>query len=116
MNDVKEQQTQIDALTVPEIAVPTAQRAITLVNRWLQKETAMLIHVTDATFNPITYCWYLPVKLSYPDRGTIGEIGDVYLNAMTGQFVGLPSPDNLMRRAEALRSEERLIERDNDEE
>lgn len=116
MNAIKEQQTQLGALTVPEIAVPTAQRAITLVNRWLQKETAMLIHVTDATFNPITYCWYLPVKLSYPDRGTIGEIGDVYLNAMTGQFVGLPDPNNLLRRAEALAEAHGLIESDDEEE
>ena len=78
MNAVKEEQREQSAvLTVPEIAVPTAQRAITLVNRWLQKETAMLIHVTNATFNPVTYCWYLPIKLSYPDRGTIGEIGDI---------------------------------------
>ncbi|MGH9799423.1 MAG: hypothetical protein ACRD82_03585 [Blastocatellia bacterium] len=110
MNATKEQLEQSAVLTVPEIVVPTAQQAITLVNRWLQKETAMLIHVTDATFNPITYCWYLPVKLSYPDRGTIGEIGDVYLNAVSGQFTGLPDPDKLLRRAESLAEAHGLIE------
>lgn|GEM_PF-811939 len=116
MNATIEQQEQVAVAALPELAVPTAERAIMLVNRWLQKETAMLIHVTQAIFNPATFCWHLPVRLSYPDRGTIGVIGDVFLHAASGEFVGQPDPQDILRRAESLAEAHGLIEDDDDEE
>jgi hypothetical protein len=116
MNATIEQQEQVAVAALPELAVPTAERAIMLVNRWLQKETAMLIHVTQAIFNPVTFCWHLPVRLSYPDRGTIGVIGDVFLHAASGEFVGLPDPQDILWRAESLAEAHGLIEEDDDEE
>lgn len=103
------------ALTLPEMAVPDADRAISIVNRWLQTETGTAIHVSHATFNVATYCWHLPVLLAYPDTGPVGVIGDVYLQAATGQFVGLPDAEDLQRRAIALAEKCGLVETDEDE-
>jgi hypothetical protein len=114
MNATQEQRESVAVL--PELAVPTAERAIMLVNRWLQRETALLIHATEASFNPATYCWHLPVQLSFPDRGTIGVIGDVYLHAASGDFAGRPEPAELLARAEALAGAHGLLEANDDEE
>lgn len=116
MSTTQKQRESVIVSAVPEIAVPTAERAIMLANRWLQKETAMLIHVTQATFNPVTFFWHLPVRLSYPDRGTIGMIGDIFLHAGSGEFVGLPDPHDLLQRAESLAEAHGLVEEEGDEE
>lgn len=100
--------------TLPELAMPDAPHAIMLANRWLHRETGMLIHVTEAAFNPVTYCWHLPVRLSYPDRGTIGVIGDLFLHAASGQFVGLPEPQDLLRRAASLATAFGLLPEDDE--
>ena len=62
----------------------------------------MALHTTSAQFNRVTFCWHLPIELAYPKRGTLGVIGDVYLHAATGEFVGLPEADDLRQRAETL--------------
>lgn len=112
----KEQTEPLAVAVLPALAVPSAARAVVLGNRWLHKETGMLLHVTAATFNPITYCWHLPVRLSYPDRGTIGVIGDIYLHAASGEFVGLPDPQDLLQRAESLAAAFGLIAENDEEE
>lgn len=85
---------------LPELAVPTADRAISLVNGWLLREVGTAVHVSQAIFRAATYCWHLPVLLAYPDIGPVGVIGDVYLHAATGQFLGLPDAAEIQRRAE----------------
>ena len=86
----------------PQLVVPTAEEAISIANRWLHTDVAMLIHVSQATFMPENYWWHLPIQLSYPDTGPLGVIGDAYLHAGTGQFVARPTPEELLRRAELL--------------
>ncbi|MGH9765992.1 MAG: hypothetical protein ACREAB_01050 [Blastocatellia bacterium] len=88
--------------SLPELAVPNAERAISIVNRWLHSDVAFFIHVSRAIFNSKTYCWHLPVELAYPTTGPLGVIGDVYLHAATGQFVGRPGVGELQQRAIAL--------------
>jgi hypothetical protein len=99
----------------PELAVPNAERAISIVNRWLHREVAMLIHVSRANFVPDTYCWHLPVQLSYPDTGPLGVIGDVYLHAATGRFAGIPNVDELLSRAENLANAHGITAQDDGE-
>jgi hypothetical protein len=92
----------MDVLVTPQLAVPTADDAIEIVNRWLHREVGMAVHVVTATFDPTTFNWHLPIDLAYATHGTLGVVGDVYLNAATGAFVGCPSPEELIQRAEAL--------------
>lgn len=115
MNATIEQQEQVAVAALPELAVPTAERAISLVNGWILREVGTAVHVSQAIFNADTYCWHLPVLLAYPDTGPVGVIGDVYLHAATGRFVGSPEADELERRAIALADACGLVETDEEE-
>jgi len=93
-----------NVLIVPQLSIPTANEAIGFVNRWLHDEVGFAIHVTTAVFEPETFHWHLPVELAYPNVGTLGVIGDIYLNAATGELFGPPSAEDLRQRALALAS------------
>lgn len=92
----------MEALTVPQLAIPTVHEAIALVNRWLHREVGMAVHATTACFDPSTFCWHVPLELAYATHGTLGVVGDIYLHAATGTLVGRPTAEELVRRAEAL--------------
>lgn len=115
MNATVEQQEQVAVATSPELAVPTAERAISIVNRWLHTDVGFFIHVSRAVFNAKTYCWHLPVELAYPTTGPLGVVGDVYLQAATGQFIGRPGAEELQQRAIALAKARGFTEEDDEE-
>lgn len=92
----------IPVLTKPLIAIPTEVEAIATANRWLHREIGLALHTTTATFDTVSYYWHLPVKLAYPDKGTLGVIGDLYLQAVTGAFAGELEPNEFRQRADAL--------------
>lgn len=91
-----------NALSHPHLAVPTAEDAIALVNRWLHREVGMALHVSTAHFDPMTFCWHLPIELAYAACGTLGVVGDAYVHAATGTFAGCPEATDLLKRAETL--------------
>lgn len=88
--------------TVPQIAVGTAEDAIATVNRWLHREVGMALNVSEADFNPQTFYWHLPIHLAYGELGSLAIVGDVYLNAATGEFLGKPNAAELQERADTL--------------
>ncbi len=92
----------MSVVVTPELAVPTDQEAIFRVNRWLHREVGMFLHTTTATFDPVSFQWHLPVELAYATHGTLGVVGDIFINAATGTFAGPPDPTEIQRRAEAL--------------
>ncbi|MGH9935014.1 MAG: hypothetical protein ACREAM_02140 [Blastocatellia bacterium] len=112
MNAIQEQTEQASVSTLPELAAPTAEQAISLVNRWLQREVGMAVSASRAFFNPVNYCWHLPVHLAYGSTGPLGVIGDVFLHAATGDFVGRPNAEALRQRAEALAKAHGFTEED----
>ncbi|MCI0488394.1 MAG: hypothetical protein L0229_17535 [Blastocatellia bacterium] len=86
----------------PQLSAATEEEAMTLVNRWLHREVGMALNVESATFNPDTFCWHLPIHLAYGATGSLGIVGDIYLHAATGGFIGAPSVTELRHRADAL--------------
>ncbi len=92
----------MSAVVIPQLAIPTDQEAISRVNRWLHREVGMFLHSTTATFDPISFFWHLPIELAYATHGTLGVVGDIFINAATGAFAGPPDPAEIQRRAEAL--------------
>jgi len=92
----------MSALLIPQLAVPTAEDAIEIVNRWLHREVGMAVHATTARFDQATFHWHLPIELAYATQGTLGVVGDVYLHAATGRFAGRPDAEDLIQRAEGL--------------
>jgi len=91
---------QSDAM--PRLSVETAEDAISKVNRWLHAEVGLALNVDAADFDGKTFCWHLPVNLAYGSTGRLGTVGDIYLHAATGEFVGAPSAAELWQRAEEL--------------
>ena len=87
---------------LPQLVAATAEEAIVLVNRWLHQEVGMALNVASAAFNPATFCWHLPIHLAYGATGSLGIVGDVYVHAATGLFIGAPDAADLQHRAEAL--------------
>ena len=73
-----------------------------MVNRWLHREVAVALNVENAVFAPETFCSHLPIHLAYGFTGSLGIVGDVYLHAATGAFIGARSVEELRQRADAL--------------
>jgi hypothetical protein len=86
----------------PRLSAATEEEAMTLVNRWLHREVGMALNVESATFNPDPFCWHLPIHLAYGATGSLGIVGDIYLHAATGAFIGAPSAAELRQRADVL--------------
>jgi hypothetical protein len=92
----------IEVSVVPQFTVATAPAAIAYVNRWLHQQAGTSLHAAAATFDPVTFYWHVPVELAYGATGPLGQVGDVYLHAATGQFAGHPQVELFEQRAEAL--------------
>jgi len=87
---------------VPQCAVPTVQAALATVNRWLHRELGTAVHAATATFDPVTFYRHITIELAYGATGPLGQVGDVYLHAVTGAFTGAPQAEEFRQRAEAL--------------
>ena len=92
----------IDVSVMPHLTVPSTEAAIAHVNRWLHQQVGTALHAASATFDPITFYWHVPVELAYGATGPLGQVGDVYVQAATGQFAGHPQAELFQQRAEAL--------------
>ena len=89
-------------VTIPHLAIETGENAIAAVNRWLHREVGMALNASEAAFNLESFCWHVPIHLAYGETGSLGIVGDVYIHAATGEFIGVLSADELQKRADAL--------------
>jgi len=89
-------------IAVPHLAIETGENAIAAVNRWLHREVGMALNASEATFNFESFCWHVPIFPAYGETGALGVVGDVYLHAATGEFIGVLSADELQKRAGTL--------------
>jgi hypothetical protein len=96
---------EIDVAGTPQLTIPTAQDALSQVNRWLHREIGTAIHAAAATFDPATFYWHVSIELAYGATGPLRTIGDVYLHAASGAFAGRPSIEDFRQRAEAVAAE-----------
>jgi hypothetical protein len=86
----------------PHLTIPTAQDALSRVNRWLHREIGTAVHAATATFDPATFYWHVSIELAYGAIGPLRTVGDVYLHAASGDFAGRPSVEDFRQRAEAV--------------
>ena len=89
-------------LTEPLLRLPDASSAREVVGQWLLREIGTGPYPGEATFLSESFTWHVPVWLSYAEKTQIGILADVYLHATTGAFIGRPSREDLIHRAEAL--------------
>ena len=88
--------------TAPALQLPDAASARNAVKRWLLGEIGQAVYPGDAKFIPESFTWHIPVWFSYAEKIQIGILADIYLHAATGAFVGRPSREDLIHRAEDL--------------
>ncbi|NUM78691.1 hypothetical protein HUU40_30405 [candidate division KSB1 bacterium] len=86
----------------PFLKLPDASAAREEVGRWLLQEIGTGAYPGEATFLAESFTWHVPVWLSYAEKSQIGVLADVYLHAATGAFLGRPTREDLIRRAESL--------------
>lgn len=89
-------------VTIPHLAIEDDKKAIAAVNRWLHREVGMALNASEAEFNLTSFCWHVPIHLAYGETGSLGIVGDVYIHAATGEFIGILSAEELQNRADAL--------------
>ena len=82
----------------------TARDARRQVHRWLLLEVSHMMGADEPTLvvgdNTV---WRVPVHLSTPQSGIVGQIGTVDLDAVTGEFLALATCKlQLAQRAQAL--------------
>ena len=102
MAEVFTEEPTTKSLAVPDLRLPDAPTARDAVGRWLLKKIGTAAYPGDATFQPESFTWHVPVWLSYAEKVQIGILADVYLHAATGIFLGRPSREDLIHRAETL--------------
>ena len=95
---------------MPRFAIETEEDAISTVNRWLHEEVGMALNADAAEFNPKTFCWHLSINLAYGATGRLGVVGDIYLHAGTGEFIGAPTIVELRNRVEELADVRGIVE------
>lgn len=88
--------------SMPLLRLPDEVSAREAVAQWLLREIGTAAYPGDATFQPESFTWHVPVWLSYAAQVRIGILADVYLHAATGIFLGRPSREDLIHRAETL--------------
>jgi hypothetical protein len=102
MIEVFTEEQTIKSSAMPLLRLPDASSAREIVGRWLLKEIGTAAYPGDATFQPESFTWHVPIWLSYAEKIQIGILADVYLHAATGIFLGRPSREDLIHRAKAL--------------
>jgi len=102
MAEVFTEEAKIESFATPLLRLPDASSARETVGRWILKEIGTSAYPGEATFQPESFTWHVPIWLSYAEKTQIGILADVYLHAATGNFLGRPSRADLIHRAEAL--------------
>ncbi|MDZ7291509.1 MAG: hypothetical protein ONB44_19355 [candidate division KSB1 bacterium] len=102
MAEVLTDQSKEISQTTPTLRLPDASSAREAVGRWLLREIGTGVYPGEATFLPDSFTWHVPVWLSYPEKTQIGVLADIYLHAASGAFMGRPSREELIHRAEVL--------------
>lgn len=90
-------------IVAPQVCI-TAVEATRRVNRFLLDEVSYLLGADQPTLVEVDgLVWRTPVILTYPDRGAVGEVGFVDVDAESGDLRITPqTAEELRRHARAL--------------
>jgi len=108
MAEVFTEESKTKSSAMPLLRLPDASSAREIVGRWLLKEIGTAAYPGDATFQPESFTWHVPIWLRYAEKIRVGILADVYLHAATGIFLGRPSHEDLIHRTETLLQQTRF--------
>lgn len=90
----------------------SAQEARRQVHRWLLLEVSHMMGAEEPTLIVgDETCWRVPVHLSTPQRGIIGQVGFVDINAINGELVDpLQQKTGIEQQAQAMMANQPIFQ------
>ena len=105
LEDIELQELQTVRLQIvpPQVCV-TAATARRRANRFILDKISYLIGAEQPTLvETDRFVWRVPVALTYPDRGIVGQVGSIDVDAETGELLlTLETVKEIQRSARAL--------------
>jgi hypothetical protein len=89
---------QTEVVQAPPLALPDAESARRMVGRWLRTEIGDALYPAEVSFVRESFAWHVAVWFGAASQPLAALVADVYLNAVTGAFLGKPSRETLARR------------------
>jgi hypothetical protein len=83
----------------PPLALPDAEAARHVVGQWLRTHIGDALYPGAAVFVEESFAWLVPVWFSTAERPMSALVADVYVHAATGAFLGRPTREEIVRRA-----------------
>lgn len=86
----------------PSLALPDAEAARRAVGRWLRTEIGDALYPAEVSFVAESFAWHVCIWFSTAMEPMVAPIADVYLSAATGEFLGRPTREELLKRLEQI--------------
>ena len=90
--------------TLPKLTALEAQAAA---NGYLLDNLPDSFLAIEPRFDPPTKAWRLPIVISYPFIGPIGEVGEIHVSSHSEEIVSVTPLDEMKTRARALYEQHR---------
>jgi len=78
------------------------RQAIAAVNEWLVSYVGDRFLAGDPALDAAADLWRVPIQYVYPREGPIGDVGEITLDALTGELREHPSIEEIKRQALTL--------------
>lgn len=89
---------QLSSAQAPPLALPDAESARRRVGRWLRTEIGDALYPAEVNFVNESFAWHVAIWVSNASQPLSALIADVYLSAVTGDFLAKPSREALAQR------------------
>ncbi len=86
----------------PSLALPDPEAARRAVGRWLRTEIGDALYPAEVWFVAESFAWHVCIWFSAAMQPMDAPIADVYLSAATGEFLGRPTREELLKRLEQI--------------
>ncbi len=85
----------------------TALEAQAAANGYLLDNLPDSFLAIEPRFNPATKTWRLPIVISYPFVGPVGEVGEIHVSSSNEEIVSITPLDEMKTRARTLSEQHR---------
>jgi hypothetical protein len=94
-------------MSVNIVATLTALEAEANASLFLSDRVPDRLMACDPRLDERSETWRVKVALAYPVTGSIGEVGEIIINARSGEIISHTPLDEMLSRARALYDEHR---------
>ena len=98
----------IAVMVVNSVPKTTALEAQAATNGFLLDHLPHCFTAGHPTFDQATQVWRVPVLLAYATIGSVGEVGEALISAMSEEIISVTSFEEMNARAHSLYEEHRV--------